>query len=177
MKQPFMDVRSVWITDYEKRTKDIVIYTHYQTLGHCRYCDNDNCGGKCEEAVKNNYVSNDEERYYNNLFYRREQPKIPKIDIDAMTLQKVLDMLPEGIKPSDVKIEVGVSSGDMGYYGYYLQFYYTKTFPADMEQYKKDKAIYDKAWKEYLKKDKEYQAWLKQKEVEELKSKLKKLKK
>lgn len=99
-------------------------------------------------------------------------------------MQDILDRLPEGVKPSDVKVSVDIDTGDMGIYGHEVVFYYNKKLPADPEQFKKDHDVWKRLYAEYEEKRKAYDESVqqqeiraKQKEIRDLKEKLAKLKK
>jgi hypothetical protein len=165
MKQPFRKLSSVYEMDYKKRTKDIVIYQYCETSydeGYCSHCDKKTCKGQC--------------LYYAWNKGYKDQPATPNIQLSKITLQSLLDMLPEGVKPSDVKISI--ESDDWSGVPYRkVSFFYKKTFPADMEQYKKDKAAADADYAEWEQKQLAYEKWLKEQEIKKLEAELEKLKK
>jgi len=173
MKEPFLTRFEPWKSDYEERTKEITIYRHYESLLSCDYCSDYDCRGECEEALE--AAKEEEAEEEENRYYKEDQPKLKKIPIDKMNLQMLLDMLPEGVEPKDVKFDIHIDESDMGYNGHGMSFYYEKTFPEDMERYKKDLAAYRKDLAEYTEKRKKFEAWKKQQEIEKLKDKLKKL--
>lgn len=157
MKQPYMNMHPVMEWNYRDRTEDITIYTYFLSFMEdyrCSYCDEENCHGECED----------------------DEPKTPKIQLDQMDLQKIIDLLPAGIKPSDVKMKMSTDSGDYPT-GHYITFYYTKFFSADPKRYKKDKAKYDAAYSEYEQKKIAYDEYVKQQEIKELEQRLSRLKK
>jgi len=180
MKKPYMTLSPPFKRDYEPRTVNIVLYAYYYSMEACEFCGDYNCQSDCEDAMQE-----DEQerypggymRYYNNLYYRRYQPKLPKINLEDMDLQKVIDLIPEGVSPKDIKMRIDLDSGDMGYYGYAVEFYYEKTLPDESEQYKTDKAAYDAERAEYLKKFEEYQTWEKYQEILKLEQQINELKK
>lgn len=149
-----MNIRPPWERDYKDRTEDVTIYSYFETWMEdqgCRNCGEEDCQGECED----------------------NEPRIP---LKEMDLQKIIDLLPSGVKPSDVKMKMSTDSGDYPA-GHYITFYYSKFFPADSKAYKKDKAKYDAAYAEYKEKQSIYDTYIRQREIKELEEKLAKLKK
>lgn len=175
MKEPFMNYMfpdcymSPWERDFSARTEDVTIYSHYEKyrndddVQYCEYCDEELGYGDdgyedcdCEDAKdakKGNF------------------PKISKL-----TLQSILDMLPEGVKPSDVKISLSLDTGDMGIYGHEVNFTYSKTFEADPEGFKAAQKKYEENYQAYLVEKQKYDDWVRQQEIQKLEEKLAKLK-
>jgi hypothetical protein len=85
-------------------------------------------------------------------------------------------MLPEGVKPSDVKMSIILDTGDMGIYGQRVTFSYSKTFEADPEGFKAAQERYEKNYQAYLAEKQKYDEWKRQEEVKLLEEKLAKLK-
>ncbi len=165
MKEPSMSRMPVVEYDYRKRTQNIIIYQAYVNnfdCDYCPHCDKKTCTGQC----LNEYA---EEGY-------GDQPVIPNTPLHKMTLQSLLDMLPEGISPADVKIEL-IDDDWSGVPFAKVAFSYKKTFPANMEQFKKDKAAYDAEWAEYEKKKAAYDQWVKRQQIKKLEGELAQLKK
>jgi hypothetical protein len=149
--------------DYKKRTKKVILYSFSQSSNEYDDYDDEE---KAEEAEK-------VDQKYN--FYYKDQPTIRKDDPNKLSLQDILGMLPGDVKPSDVKIRTDTRSGYADY-TFTVEFYYIKTFPSDMEAYKRDKKTYDECFKLYEIERAKFEAWKKQKEVEELEAQLQKLK-
>ena len=145
---------------YLNRTELKTIYSFYQSLRPCDYCDNESCHNECEKAIE----------------YLGEKDTSNTIPLEEMTLQKLLDILPEGIKPCDVKISIDVDVSDMAYEGHSVDFYYEKPLPDRTEEWEKVKADYDAAYSKYQKELEKYNEWFKQKEIKELEEKLNQLK-
>ena len=185
MKEPFINnmfpknYSRPWEQDYQARTENVTLYGYYEKYRndddkqYCEYCDEE-LGYKdgeyldcdCEDALDD----------------RDGKPSFPKLS--QITLQTIIDMLPEGVKPSDVTISMGLDTGDMGIYGQELTFSYKKTFAADPEGFKAAQKQYEENYQAYLVERKKYDEWLatqeiakKQKEIRELSEKLRKLKK
>ncbi|HEY5267635.1 MAG TPA: hypothetical protein VII94_00695 [Candidatus Saccharimonadales bacterium] len=166
MKRPYVKLHPVHEWNYKKRTADIVIYQAYKNAtennDYCPHCSKKTCSGQClNEYAKEGYM---------------DQPKIPNTSLHKMTLQSLLDMLPEGVKPSDVKIEM-INHDWAGVPYSKLVFSYRKTFPADMKRFKIDKAAYDVEWAEYEKKAAAFKEWETQQEMKLLQDKIAALKK
>lgn len=159
-----------WERDYLPRTEDVTIYSHYEKYRndddrqYCEYCDEElGCDKNgeyedCDCADAKDGKSN---------FPRLSQ----------VTLQSVLDMLPKGVKPSDVKMSLNLDTGDMGIYGYEVTFSYKKTFAGDPEGFKAAQKQYEKNYQAYLVEKKKYDEWQKQQEIQALENKLAKMKK
>jgi hypothetical protein len=144
---------------YFNRTKDIIIYTFYQSLENCNYCD-EICNGTCEKYLEDN-----------NL----ESPDPENIKID--NLKNLLDLIPEGLTSNDIKFRIDISSGDMAYYGHSVSFYYKEKLPDLKEEYDKALATYNKEYTKYKKEHDKFLLWKKEKDITELEIKLAELKK
>lgn len=178
MKQPFINhmfpknYSRPWEKNYQARTEDVTIYSCYEKYRndddrqYCEYCDEE-LGYKDGE-----YLDCDCE---DALDERGGKPSSPKLS--QITLQSILDRLPEGVKPSDVKMTMSLDSGDMGVYGHEVTFSYRKTFEADPEGFKAAQEEYEKNWQAYLVEKQKYDEWVKQQEIQALEDKLAKLKK
>lgn len=177
MKEPFInnmfktDWSRPWERNYQARTEDVAIYTHYEKYHndhdkqYCEYCDE-------ELGYDNNgWVACDCEDAQDEREHRGNHPRIAEI-----TLQTILDRLPEGVKPSDVKISLSLDLGDMGIYGHEVSFTYKKTFEADPEGFKAAQERYEKNYQAYLAEKQKYDEWKRQEEVKQLEEKLAKLK-
>ena len=165
MKRPYMKLHPVFEWDYRKRTVDIIIYQAYENScegDYCPHCDKKTCSGQClNEYAKKGY---------------KDQPQIPNTPLKKMTLQSLLDILPKDVTPSDVSMEI-INHDWAGVPYSKLVFSYKKSFPADMKQFKIDKAAYDAEWAEYEKKEAAYNEWMKQQEIKLLEDKIASLKK
>lgn len=178
MKEPFInhmfktDHSRPWERDYSARTEDVVVYSRYEKYRndddrqYCEYCDEELGYGEdgwmdcdCEDAV--------DARKHRGTTPRTKQ----------VTLQTILDLLPEGVKPSDVVMSMELDLGDMGIYGHEVSFTYKKTFEADPEGFKAAQERYEKNWQAYLFEKEKYDNWVKEQEILKLEEKLAKLKK
>lgn len=167
MKEPFMDddAHPVMEWDYKEETKDITLYQYCQIedddFEYCLFCEEEGCRGQCKQAAW-------------NVGYKR-QPSTPNIDLSEMTLQGLLDLLPQGVEAKDVRILIGADDWSGVPYTK-ISFVYKKHFPADMEQFKIDKAIYDQKYAAYEIKRAEYEVWKKEQEIAKKEEELNKLK-
>lgn len=178
MKEPFINhmfpkcYMPPWEHQYSARTEDVVLYSHYEKFRsdddrqYCEYCDE-------ELAYEDGeYLDCDCEDAKDEQDNRGHFPKLSQI-----TLQSILDLLPEGVKPSDVKISISLDTGDMGIYGHEVTFSYKKTFEADPESFKAAQKQYEENYQAYLLEKQKYDEWKRLQEVKELEEKLAKLKK
>lgn len=146
---------------YFNRTQHIELYSFYQKLGLCGYCGEENCHETCEEAIAD--------------LGEPENPQYPHIN--DMTLQSLIDMIPEGMSPSDIKFKINIDASDMAYEGHSVSFYYKKPLPDRSEEYQKAYDEYTLKLNEYTKKLNEYNEWKKQQDILDLEKKLAELKK
>ena len=180
MKEPFInnmfrkDWQRPWERDYLPRTEDVVIYSYYEKYRndddrqYCEYCD--------EELGYNSETDELEDcDCEDSLDEKDTRGNFPKLS--QVTLQSILDRLPEGVKPSDVKISISLDAGDMGIYGQEVTFSYKKTFAADPEGFKAAQERYEKNYQAYLVERQKYDEWKRQEEINQLEEKLSKLKK
>ena len=96
--------------------------------------------------------------------------------IEEVDLAWLLTQIPEGIKPSDIKIEFGYHTSSMAYEDHYIRFYYEKTIPARPDEYKALMKKYNQDLKIYEKELKDWEEACLKLEIEETELKLKKLK-
>ncbi len=177
MKEPFMNhmfpknYMRPWERDYSARTEHVTIYSYYEKYrnedeaGYCEYCG--------EELGYNS----DTDEYEDCDCEDAQDGKSDFPKLSQVTLQSVLDMLPEGVKPSDVKISMSLDTGDMGIYGQEIRFSYEKTFEADPEGFKAAQKQYEENYQAYLVEKQKYDEWVKQQEIKKLEDKLAALKK
>lgn len=176
MKEPFMNhmfpdsYMRPWERQYSARTEDVTIYGYYEKYrneddeGYCEYCN--------KELELN---ESDEYEVCDCEDAQDSKSKFPKLS--KVTLQTILDLLPEGVKPSDVKVSMELDTGDMGIYGQRVSFTYKKTFEADPEGFKAAQEQYEKNYQAYLVEKEKYDAWVKEQEIKKLENRLAKLKK
>ncbi len=183
MKEPFINhmfpknYNRPWEHDYQERIEDVVLYSHYEKY---RYDDDKQYCEFCDEEL--GYKGNGEYEDCNCEDAQDNKSEFPKLS--EITLQTILDMLPEGVKPSDVKISTSLDVGSMSIDGHEVTFSYKKKFEADPEGFKAAMKQYEENYQAYLVEKQKYDEWKasqevaqKQKEIRELKEKLKKLKK
>jgi hypothetical protein len=173
MKYPYMNMMKPDKKDYQARTRDIALYSYYEPFRH-----EDDEPDEDEDNHRSDFPVNEpadgEGHWYSGY---RDQPPLPKIKFNKVTLQTILDLLPEGVTPADVKLRFTIDSGDMGVYGHEITFYYTKKLPPEPEKYAEDYATWKKLHDEWEAKHAAYEQWEKDKQVKELEEKLAKLKK
>lgn len=175
MKEPFMNhmfpnnYMRPWERDYSARTEDVAIYSFYEKYRgeddvYCEYCG--------EELNYNSKTDKFEDCDCEDA--KEGQTGFPKLS--QITLQSILDMLPEGVKPSDINISMSLDVGDMGIYGQEITFSYKKDFEADPEGFKAAQKQYEENYQAYLIEKQKYDEWQRQEEVKRLEEKLAKLK-
>lgn len=167
MKQPFMKKFPVFEWDYRERDLDVTIYSYFEKTPN-EWDDEEEVEDSCEEDdLSHPRLTRDS----------NEKNAITKKSLEDITLQSILDNLPEGITASDVKISLNIDCSDMAVEGAEIIFYYKKHLPARPELFKQERAIYDAEYAEYEKKQAAYEEWQKQQQVKELEEKLARLKK
>lgn len=177
MKKPFINhmFPNHWPPnegDYLSKTKDEIIYSYYEKYcddndrQYCEYCE------YCDEEL--GYAENSGYEDCNCQEANDNKSVFPKLS--EITFQSILDMIPEGIKPSDVKISISLDSGDMNIYGQKITFSYKKIFEADPEGFKAAQKQYEENYQAYLVEKQKYDKWKRQEEIKELENKLFKLK-
>lgn len=161
MKEPFLNVMfpDGWLepkkSDYSAKTEEFVIYSYYEKFNPdfcCEFCgedltseDDDNLKDcDCEDAVED----------------RGDFPKLSK-----MTLQSIIELLPEGVEPKDICMSTRVHYGDMGIYGHEITFFYNKIYKDDPEGFKDAKKKYQANVEAYNIEKKKYDEWKKQQEI------------
>jgi hypothetical protein len=171
MKEPFMSTGSPWEHKYKKRTENVSLFSHYMETPNERYedCPCDYCGrAECRNSECEDYEEND--------------PKILAIwgerkKILNMSLQDILNMLPEGVTPDQVKFSLTIDVGAMSVNGAKISFFYSKDFPDDPEGFKAATKTYKENLKLYKIEHAKYDQWVKDQEIKELEAKLANLKK
>ena len=176
MKEPFINNMfpnnhtKPWKHNFEKRIENVSIFSHYEKTpndsygNECDYCGREECRGReCEE-------------------YEEDDPELLKIwenrkKNSEITLQDIINCLPEGVTPDQVKLSLNIDVGAFSVDGAEVNFYYAKEFPDDPEGFKKAEEEYDKNYQAYLVERAKYDQWKKEQEIKELEEKLDKLKK
>jgi hypothetical protein len=169
MKRPYMNRFPVHEWDYEEKDISAVIYSYYEKTprdDEFEYEDED------EELDEN-----DEEDTWIHNKDTEEKNSIRKLKLEDINLQMLIDNLPEGVQPSDVKISMYIDCSDMAVEGTKLSFHYHKHLPARPELYKRDKEAFDKEYAEFQEKLAAYEKWEKEQQIKELEDKLSNLKK
>ena len=158
MYKPFLKIQKPREEDYKNLTENVEIYSYSYSLEQCYYCG-ENCRGTCVGAVKN-----------------KEEEDEPIIDIKDMDLQKLLNMIPKGLSPADIKMDIAAGYGDGGYEDINVEFYYKKALPDKTKEYNKHMKEYLKAKQDYDQQLAIYNAWVKEKEIKNLEARLEELK-
>jgi hypothetical protein len=147
MKKPIEPIKP-FEYKYKGKTERVDIYSDYEYF--CDYPD--------EEEYEEQLEADELRQYYHATPLLRD-----------INLQHILDLIPEGLTPKDIKIGVFNDANRMSIHLNGVNFYYVKTIPPNMELYKKDLEQYDLDFKKYeedLKKYNEYEKQLKIKELE-----------
>lgn len=103
------------------------------------------------------------------------------ISLENMTLQDIIDKLPKGYSPSDIKMKFGSSLNSMGPSPddhIFVRFVYRKPIDlqAEIKKYTKANKRYEKKMAEYEKAKKEYDQWKHEQDIAEAQAKLDELK-
>lgn len=176
MKEPFInnmfktDWQRPWERDYLPRTEDVTLYGYYEKYR------NDDARQYCEYCDEELGYSSDTDDYEECGCEDAQDGKTGFPKLSQVTLQSIIDMLPEGVKPSDVKISISLDTGDMGIYGQEVTFSYKKTFEADPEGFKAAQERYEKNYQAYLVEKQKYDQWVNEQEIKRLEEKLAKMK-
>lgn len=107
--------------------------------------------------------------------YEEDKPEKKDVDIRKINLQWLLDKLPEGVTPKQVKISFGYNASSMSYDDHYVGFYYEKKIPACKKEYKLALKKYEAELAQYEKDLVIYNDWLKAEKIKQLKSQLNQL--
>ncbi len=96
--------------------------------------------------------------------------------IDGMTLQDILDKIPEGITPKDVVINHSMRARYASV-EITLSFSYQPIldFKTQKKLYDADMKVYNKKWEAHLKEKEKYDNWVKEQEKEKLRARLEEL--
>jgi hypothetical protein len=96
--------------------------------------------------------------------------------IDDVSLQKIIDLVPNGVSLSDVKMEMEMDVGAMSVDGHSVTFYYLKKLKPNKSGYDKAKKEYDLRRAEYLEEKAKYDEWKLNDDIKKAEKKLLKLK-
>lgn len=134
----------------------IVFYSDWESMREddydcdesCDYCDGEGCE-ECEKSEK-------------------AEP------IGLLTLQDIINKLPNGFTPGDVKVEFGYSANCMAYEDTWIRFSYRQEvdLQVELDKYAKEKERYEKEMVGYKRANKEYKAWKRAQAIAEAKAKL-----
>lgn len=131
---------------------------------------------QCSESLREDDDWDDEDE-------DEDTPKLPQKPITEVDLGWLLQQVPEGVTPSQIKIEFGYNASSMSYDDHYVNFYYEivgkldkKSYNQALKFYEEDMKRYEKEIKQYEKDKAEGEAKAKAEEIKELEEKLKELK-
>ena len=148
---------------HEDGKEQVVLYSDSQRLvDHCDYddwCDECNNEG-CEECQVN---SKDH------------------VSIESLTLQDIIDKIPEGYTPSDVKMSLGMQLNQMGISNtdcFWINFVYRApvSLQEELDKYAKEQERYDKGMVKYKEAKKKYDKWKQDQDIVEMQAKIDKMK-
>jgi hypothetical protein len=102
--------------------------------------------------------------------------KLPRKKPANVTLAWLLTLVPEGVKPEDIKIDFGYNASFMSYEDHYVGFYYDVKIPAKTKELKAAKEKYKLDLAQYEKDLVAYNEWKRNDEIRQTENKLKALK-
>lgn len=119
-----------------------------------------------------------EEKKADGYFYDEDSDAWIKPDkpLEEVNLGWLMTQIPEGIKPSDIKIDCGYRASSMAYENHHVKFYYEITIPAKPKEFEALMGKYHEEMDVYNEKIKEWEKACRQQEIKETELKLKKLK-
>src|SRR5579864_3936015 len=111
MNRPFMNMMRPDEGDYQKRTREIILYSYYEKWSEEDDCEDIEDEGEAEEYGWNRHTNDGPPDGINHWYSGyRDQPELPKIKLDKISLQFLADLLPEGVELSDVKIRSSIDA-------------------------------------------------------------------
>jgi len=120
------------------------------------------------QSLKVDY-EDDENDEYKKIFLLKENPK----DIN---LKWLLDNIPAGIKPENIKIDFGFNFNTMSYEDHYIGFYYEQKIPARQKEYKAAMKQFEIDLEQYNKDMEKYKEYQRLEEIKQVELKLEQLK-
>ena len=78
-----------------------------------------------------------------------ERKYISVKDISKVNLAWLIEQIPEGLSPADIKIEFGFEASSFAIENHYVGFYYVERVPARRAEFKADMAKYEENLKKY----------------------------
>jgi hypothetical protein len=133
-----------------------------------------------EEKIERKYIyrctESLQEDEYDDEDEDDEPKEVPKKPIAEVDLAWLLTQVPEGIDPSQIKIEFYYHASCMAYEDHHVHFYYEVTIPARKAEYDAARKKFEADKKQY---DKDVIAWeeeQKNKKIKNMEKELKKLK-
>lgn len=138
--------------EYDEKIERKYIYSYYHS------------------AREDDWGDDDEEDRFNG------EEWTPKKDIGEVDLAWLLTQAPEGVKLSDIKVELGEDSCCMSFDGYYVRFYYEVKIPGRKAEFKAAKKKYEEDLKQWEKDEVAYKEAYRLEEIKKMEDKLAKLK-
>lgn len=152
---------SIWYTDGKE---DVTIYRDSDFLFddfdfRCPECNDEGC----EECESESWNDKDHK------------------SIKSITLQDIIDKIPKGLSPSDIKIKFGASYSDMGPSprdNVWVEFYYRAPIDlqSELDKYAKERERYKLEMDEYKIAKKKFDQWKLKQDIAEMQAKLDELK-
>lgn len=148
---------------HEDGKESVILYSDSKRL--VDYCDYDDYCDECDnEGCEECQVNSD-----------------GHVSIEGLTLQDIIDKLPEGYNPSDVKMSLGIQLCQMGIQTsdcFWINFVYRTpvNLQAELDKYAKEKERYKREKAEYKIAKKKYNKWKRDKNIAETQAKLDKMK-
>lgn len=169
MKEPFINhmfpgIQRPRERDFQERDVDGVLYSYTEDLFYggedysCGICGEEDCHGECDPDDGT-----------------VEQVKTPLSgEPGNLTLQQIIDVLPIGITPDDVKMRFDYNDWG-GRFHHTITFYYVKHMLADPEGFKQAKEKYAECERLYQIERDKYDAWSREQKRAKLKKELEEL--
>jgi hypothetical protein len=100
-----------------------------------------------QERVERRYIYRFTETLLPEDSYDDESREVetPKKDIGEVDLGWLLTQIPQGVDPSQIKLEFGYNTSSMAYEDHYIRFYYNETIPKRTKEYNAAKKKYEEA--------------------------------
>ena len=105
-----------------------------------------------------------------------DKPEVPLKPIEEVDLAWLMTLVPEGIKPEQIKIDFGYRASSMAFENHYVGFYYEVAIHARDAEYNVAIREYEAATRQYENDMAEYKVWAYKQEIKEAEEKLARLK-
>ncbi len=144
--------------EYKEKIERKYIYVFSQSLQEDDY----------EDELEEDEEETQEEKHLKEL---------PQNDIHDINLDWLLKQVPEGIDPSQIKMEFGFNASSMAYEDHYIKFYYEVVIPARTAEYELAQKQYKTQIKRYDLDLKAYQTEVMHNKIGAMEEELSRLKK